>query len=289
MATTFKKRKTYQIKKDYQAKNLVNPFFRHHNSNKKKTAKINWRWRLIAILILLAAVIYGFFASPLFVIKHIQIKGLGRLPENAISEKIWQQANQNKFWPFKQSNIFLFDKEEASSSLISSFNFSKIEIEKKLFHTIVVLVEERPYAFIWQETGKSYYSDSKGYIIRDSEVDPADLTRFPIIENRSDKEMIVNDYLQIDADYLSFIFALKGEVEKSPALAIDRFIIDQEFRTIKVQFKNGLLAYFNTKEDAAKQLDKLDAVVKTDKIKDNLGKVNYVDLRYGDKVFIGNK
>ena len=28
---------------------------------------------------------------------------------------------------------------------------------------------------------------------------------------------------------------------------------------------------------------------KTDKIKDNLDKVNYIDLRYGDKVFIGNK
>lgn len=288
MATTFKKRKTYQIKKDYQAKNLVNPFFRHHNSNKKKKAKISWPWRLVALLIILAAVMYGFLVSPLFLIKHIQIKGLGRLPENAISEKIWQQANQNKFWPFKQSNIFLFDKDDASSDLISSFNFSKIEIEKKLFHTIVVLVEERPYAFIWQEAGKSYYSDSKGYIIRDSEVDPADLAKFPVIENKSNKEMIVNDYLQIDADYLSFIFTLKGEVEKSPALAIDRFIIDQEFRTIKVQFKDGLLAYFNTKEEAVKQLDKL-VIVKTDKIKDNLDKVNYVDLRYGDKVFIGNK
>lgn len=288
MSTIRKKRKIYQIKKDYQSKNLVNPFFRHHNAKKKTGRKIGWRLKLIFLLIILAALLYGLFASPLFTIKQVQIKGLGRLPENAISEKIWQQATKNRFWPFKQLNIFLFGREEAQTSLINSFNFSKVTIEKKLFHTIVVLIEERPYAFIWQEAGKSHYSDSKGYIIRDSEVNPLDLTRFPVIENKSNKDMIVNDYLQIDTDYLSFIFALQGEVEKNQTLVIDHFIIDQEFNTIKVQFKDGLLAYFNTKEDVSKQLDKL-IIVKKEKIKDNLDKVNYLDLRYGDKVFIGYK
>ena len=288
MSINRKVKKTYKIKKDYQAKNLVNPFFRHHNSKKKPIKKIRWYWFLIGFLLVLGGILYGFFASPLFIIKNVQIKGLGRLPENAISEQIWQQVNHNRIWPFKQSNIFMFDREEAQTILISSFNFSKIEINKKLFNTIVVLVEERPYAFIWQEAGKSYYSDSKGYIIRDHEVNPSDLLLFPIIENKTTETMIVNDYLQMDAQYLDFIFGLKGEVEKNGSMIIDRFIIDQEFKTIKVRFKDGLLAYFNTKEDALKQLDKL-IIVKKEKIKDNLDAVNYVDLRYGDKVFIGNK
>ena len=288
MSTTFKKRKTYQIKKDYQAKNLVNPFFRHNNSSKKKKAKISWPWRLIALLIILSAILYGLLASPLFVIKHIQIKGLGRLPQNAISEKIWQQANQNKFWPFKQSNIFLFNTEDASKGLISSFNFSKIEIKKKLFHTIVVLVEERPYAFIWQEAGKSYYSDSKGFIIKDNQVNPDDLTKFPVITNDTPDPLIENDYLKINQDYLAFIFKLKNLSENNSDLAINTFSISQELNTVKVYFKSGLLAYFSTKDDAEKQINKL-LVVKKEKIKDNLSNINYVDLRYGDKVYIGNK
>jgi cell division septal protein FtsQ len=218
----------------------------------------------------------------------VKISGLGRLPENAISEKIWSQAGKSTFWPFTRSNIFLFDKKTSITELTNTFNFSKVEINKNLFHTINVRIEERPYAFIWQEAGKSYYSDSKGYIIRDSEVTAEDLQRFPIIENQSGRELATSEYIQMDLDYLSFIFTLKGEVEKNPGLLIDRFIIDQEFKTVKVKFKDGLLAYFNTQEEATKQLDKL-LVVKKEKIKDNLDKINYLDLRYGDKVYIGNK
>lgn len=288
MSIVRKKRKFSQIKKDYQSKNLENPFFKHKNSIKKKKRGLNWRWYLISFLIITIALIYLFFASPVFEIRNVKISGLGRLPENAISEKIWNQSGKSNFWPFKRSNILLFDKKVAISDLTNTFNFSKVEISKKLFHTISIQIEERPYAFIWQEAGKSYYSDSKGYIIRDSEVKVEDLQRFPVIENQSGRELATSDYIEIDLEYLSFIFTLKGEVEKNATLTIDKFIIDQEFKTVKVRFKDGLLAYFNTKEDAAKQLDKL-LIVKKEKIKDNLSKVNYVDLRYGDKVYIGNK
>lgn len=283
-----KKRKFCQIKKDYQSKNLENPFFKHKNSIKKKTHGFNWRWYLLAFLVVIVGIIYLFFASPLFEIKNVKISGLGRLPENAISEKIWSQAGKSNMWPFTRSNIFLFDKKTATTDLTTTFNFSKVEIDKKFFHTIAIRIEERPYAFIWQEAGKNCYCDSKGFVIRDSEVKMEDLQRFPVIENQSGRELATSEYIQIDSDYLSFIFTLQGEVEKNSGLAIDKFIIDQEFKTVKVRFKDGLLAYFNTKEDAAKQLDKL-LVVKKEKIKDNLSNINYLDLRYGDKVYIGNK
>lgn len=284
-----KKKKGCQIKNDYHSKNLENPFFRHnHTNNKKKSKKLGWLSYLILFVLLIFLFIYFFLASPLFNIRKINISGLGRLPENDISEKIWQQSEKTKFWPFAQSNIFLFDREEAKKELINNFNFSKVEIDKKLFHTISVMIEERPYAFIWQEAGKSYYNDSKGYIIKGDEVKAEDLLRFPVILNQSGRELATGDYLEIDYSYLSFIFTLKAEVEKNPSLLIDKFIIDQEFKTVKVKFKDGLLAFFNTKEDAAQQLEKM-LIVKNEKIKDNLGTINYLDLRYGDKVFIGNK
>jgi len=149
-------------------------------------------------------------------------------------------------------------------------------------------IEERPYAFIWQEQGTSYYSDSKGFIIRDSQVNPEDFSKFPVIENQTPDSLIENDYLKIDPSYLTFIFAVKSVAEKNPETAIAKFMVSQELNTIKVQFQDGLLAYFSIKDDATKQIDKF-LIVKKEKIKDNLSKINYVDLRYGDKVYIGNK
>lgn len=282
------KRKACRIKKDYQRKNLENPFFKNRYSAHHKKSGFGWKAYVLIFCFCIFSVIYVFFASPLFEIKNVKIKGLGRLPETAISERIWNQASKGTFWPSRRYNIFLFDREEAAAELIDSFNFSKVDIDKKLFHTISISIEERPYAFIWQEAGKSYYSDSQGYLIKDNEVKPEDLLLFPLIVNQSGRELAANDYLDIDPDYLVFIFSLKTEVEKNGELSIESFIIDQEFKTVKVKFRDGLLAYFNTKEEALKQLEKL-LIVKKEKIKDNLSVVNYLDLRYGDKVYIGNK
>lgn len=276
-----------KIKKDYQRKNLNNPFFRRDHKNKQKRT-LNIKYYIIGICIILSFIIYGLFFSPWLVIKNIKIKGLGRLPESAISERLWNQTNQQVFWLLNQKNILLFNKKSAKLDLLANFNFSKIEIKKSFFNSLIVNIEERPYAFVWQEKGQSYYSDSKGFIIKDSLVSPEDVNKFPVIENQTPDSLIENDYLKIDENYLVFIFTVKNESDKNSEIAINKFFFSQESNTVKVLFKNGLLAYFNVKDDVLKQIDKL-LVVKREKIKDNIGSVNYVDLRYGDKVYIGNK
>lgn len=277
----------YKIKKDYQTKNLKNPFFRSNRNNKKKRT-LGVSFYIIGILVIISFILYGLFISPLFVIRDIKINGLGRLPESAISERLWQQTKQKSFWPLKQKNILLFKKDVAEKDLLANFNFSKIKIKKNLFHSLTVDIEERPYAFIWQEAGNSYYSDSKGFIIRDSVVNPDDLKKFIVIENQTPDSLIENDYLKINPEYLTFIFAVKSASEKNPETAISRFLISQELNTVKVVFQNGLLAYLNVKDNVDKQIEKF-LVVKREKIKDNISSVNYIDLRYGDKVYIGNK
>jgi len=279
--------KRYKIKKDYQIKNLKNPFFRsRHNNKKKRTIGISYY--VVGIFIIFLFILYGLFISPLFTINEIKIKGLGRLPESAISQRLFEQTNKKSIWPLTQKNILLFKTQDAELDLLANFNFSKIKIRKNLLHTLSVEIEERPYAFIWQEKGQNYYSDSKGFIIKDSVVSPDDLKKFPVIENQTPESLIENDYLKLDPSYLAFIFSIKNESEKDPVTAVNKFIISQEVNTIKVSFQNGLLAYFNVKDDVAKQIYNF-LVVKREKIKDNIASVNYVDLRYGDKVYIGNK
>lgn len=287
MSTGKRHNRSYRIKKDYQTKNLKNPFF-HSNKNNKQTKSLGLGVYVIGILVIILFVLYGLFFSPLFKINSIKINGLGRLPESSISERLWTQTNKSSVWPLKQNNLLLFNAKDAEADLMANFNFSKIKINKKLFNSLSVDIEERPYAFIWQEQGANYYSDSKGFIIRDSVVAPDDLKKFPVIVNETPNTLIEDDYLKIDQAYLTFIFAIKSVAEKNPETAIDKFLISQEINTVKVVFQNGLLAYFSIKDDVVKQMDKL-LVVKKEKIKDNLSKINYVDLRYGDKVYIGNK
>lgn len=283
-----KKKKRPYIRPDYQAKDLQNPFFQKKGTGAKK---MSW-WLWLIILAIFIGLIYVFLASPWFNIKEVNVAGLGRLPESAIQANIWHQSEESKLGIFKQENIFLFNVETAETNLMSEFNFSKIKITKKYFpNKLVVQIEERPYAFIWQEAGKSYYGDSQGYIINDQEVNNDDLERLPVIENQTLKPLIRAGRLDISSDYLNFIFRFLENSEKYPDLTIKQFIVPQEdsnLKSVRVLFNDGLLAYFDIASSIENRLADLE-VVKTQKIKDNLSEVTHVDLRYGDKIFIGYK
>jgi len=171
-------------------------------------------------------------------------------------------------------------------NILTSYNLATLQIVKKPAHTLLVKVGERPYSFIFQQGNDLFYASGDGYIIRESVVTDADKTKYLILENKNNNNLITdNNKIGISDDYLSFILALANNLSTKPELPVERFIIDQEYNTIKVKFRDGPLAYFNTKTDVKSQVDRL-LLVKKEKIKDNFSKTNYIDLRYGDRIFI---
>lgn len=282
------KKKRSFIKRDYQRKKLDNPFFKKKEEDKKRRW---WRLWLFLLLILGFAVVY-LLSAPWFNISSLKVNGLGRLPESAILESVNKQMAEPVGRFFKKKNIFLFNTNEGAEELLKEFNFSQIKITKKYFpNELIINIYERPYAFIWIEEGKTYYSDSSGYIINDQEVDPKDFTLLPVIENQSQKKMIKSGNLVLSEEYLKYIFNFNEAALKYPDLTISKFIVPQEDvknKSLRVLFADGLLAYFSINSNIEEKLLALE-VVKKEKIKDNLSDISYLDSRYGDKIFIGNK
>jgi len=282
------KKKRSSIRRDYQKKNLDNPFFKKKGESKEKRPW--WLW-LLLLPILIFIVCYLLSASW-FNISGITVNGLGRLPESAIFESVNKQMDEPVGRFFKRKNIFLFNTDAVAENLLKEFNFSQIKISKSYFpNKIVIKIQERPYAFIWIEEGKTYYSDSGGFIINDQEVSSEDMLRLPVIENQSQNKLIKGGVLDLPTEYLEYIFNFKEAAAAYPDLTISKFIVPQQdakIKSLRILFSDGLLAYFLIDSDIDDKLLALE-VVKKEKIKDNLSNVSYVDLRYGDKIFIGNK
>ena len=240
----------------------------------------------MAGFIFLIFIFWFFLAAPIWQIKNIKVEGLTRLSDTDIKNKIFEQENQSRYGLFKQTNIWLFDKKEVQKNILSSYNFSTIQITKKLANTIVVKVGERPYSFIFQQGNDLFYASSEGYIIREVPVAEADKAKYLILENKNSSDLISDkNKINISDNYLSFILEIANILSTKTELPVERFIIDQEFNTIKIKFQNGPIVYFNTKTDARTQIDRL-ILVKKEKIKDNFSKTNYIDIRYGDRIFI---
>jgi len=271
------------IKKDYQRKNLSNPFF---HKPKKKPNKRFFACLAVAAVALIIFLFWFFLAAPLWHINNIKVEGLTRISSDEIISKVFEQEKKSRYGLFKQTNIWLFNKQEVQETILASYNLASLEIIKRPVGTIIIKVGERPYSFIFQQGNEFFYSAIDGYIIREAAVTEDDKSRYLILENRNPNSLIdEKNKINISDTYLSFILDLANQITVHPELSVERFIIDQEFNTIKVKFKDGPLVYFNTKTPAKAQIERL-VLVKNDKIKDNFNKTNYIDLRYGDRIFI---
>jgi len=272
-----------RIKKDYQHKNLANPFF--HKKAKAKSPRRRKALFFLAI-VLLIFLAWLFFAAPWWRIKEIRISGLTRINSAELEKIIWDETGNRRGLFFSEANLFLFKEEKIIDDIIAAYNFSGGEIRKVWPNILEVKVIERPYAFIFQEGIAYYYASLDAYIIKEPAVSADDMKKYFILENKNSGTLITgSEKININDEYLNFIFSLNNQISAYPELPVEKYIIDHEFNTVKVKFVSGPIVFFKIKEGADVQINRL-LLVKTEKIKDNFSKTNYIDLRYGDKIFI---
>lgn len=343
-----------KIKKDYQAKKLSNPFFR--KKEKKPEGLFLKRFKLLSLLILVVALIWFFIGSSWWEITEIEIKGLERLSAETVKSELAFSFETKNLLVFKQQNIFLFNKSKATERLKDEFNLADVKIKKRWPRKLIIEINERPYAFIYYEDGKYYFSSADNYLITEiifeenkpeeidlitntgtssallvengglvniSETEREELAtssleaetiasstemelagevknnkglelisvnqsekeKYFIIENKNKDSLIRSDgKIRLNEDYLAFIFNLSREL-KLYNFTLDRFIIaDQYYNSIFAKIVDGPQIYFNVNNKIKSQLDNL-MLVKNDKIKDNFNRLEYIDLRYGDKIY----
>ncbi len=271
-----------RVRQDYQNKNLKNPFFRQ----KKPSRPGVWRFWLVGILAAVILLIWFFLASSIWNIKEIKVEGLTRMAPDEIINRVSRESDNSRYLIFSQHNIFLAKFDDLADRLEEEFNFADIGIKKKLPGTIIVSIQERPYAFIFQEGDKLSYASKDAYIIKDIPVSEEDKTRYFILDNRYGRSLIDSrNKIDIEGKYLDFIFKINPEISARPEFAPDRYIVDQEFNTLKLQLKSGPLIYLNVNNDLEQQLNNL-STIKRELLGDDFGRLEHVDLRYGDKIFL---
>ena len=152
-----------KIKKDYQAKNLKNPFFRKKEKEKKGQSFLGFK--IFLFILILFAIIWFVFIFSFWNISNIEIKGTERIDQQSIKGLIEQQLDKKSFFIFKQDNIFLFRKKNITDVIKEEFNLTEIKIRKKLNNKLLIEVKEKPYSFIFCESGEYYFSSDDSYLM----------------------------------------------------------------------------------------------------------------------------
>lgn len=289
--SSFSKRRKSNFKKiDYKNKDFKNPFFQ----NKKRSFSkpnlsaflivVKSRLTIIAISIIIIAGIYLLFFSTLCEIKQINISGLSRIDQEEVMGLVREQKNRKRFWILPQSNLLIFKKNELEQRLKNRYDFSSVKIEKDFPKTIDIKIQEKSPVLVWLEEGIYYSADADGHII--SEISALDVKKdiYPVIENKTsqkiDGQQIVFDKEKIA--YSTELFSIF--VADVPDIKIEKFILDDDAKTLKLKIVNGPEVYFNIEEDAHMQINKL-LITKNERLKNDFFNKTYIDLRYGDRIY----
>ena len=278
-------KKLKRVKKDYQKKCLSNPFFRQrHNNNSNNHSRRHYCW-LGGLILFFVFLFYLFFISSVFTLRTIKVQGISRLPEDQISTYAWTQSHERRGGLFKQNNLFFFKTDALAASLAEKFSFDSLQVHKKWPHTLVVSVSERALAFIWRDANGRSFGDSRGCLVKDTNVAEADLANYPILEAAAGQNHFnQQNCLDVDKNYLQVLFSLNEKLKNHPDLKTARFLLEGEANTLKIDLSIGPDILFNTKDDLDKQLQKL-IIIKQEKSAAEFNGLNYIDLRYGDRAY----
>lgn len=278
---------------DYSGKKYSNPFFRRKrkkgvlpaSSGKLLKSKWTWRSRLIALTFIIISVglIWFFYFSSIFNIVSMEVSGNNKITADDIKNLAWKQTEENRFFILKQSNLNLFNKDKLAAELNAEYYLEYLSISKKFPGTIIINLKEKEYSAVWYESDKYYYIDNNGNIF--SEADPLQIKQqnYPLIENKGNAK-IKDNIVKADEGNIGYIIGLFKGLNNYNNFKIDRFILDSDVNTVKVKILNGPEIYFNTRENINKQIAKL-LVITGNKLKDNFEDKEYIDLRYGDRVY----
>lgn len=232
---------------------------------------------------------YGVFFLPLFHIQSIRVEGDAALPVADIQALVDSIAQQKLLGFLSKQNILFFESNAIASAIRSSFfKVGRVAVNKDWQNRAVrVEISPRKEVAIWCQVAS--VSDGTAPIC--SYIDEAAFIFAPAPRGSG-------GILSIITDARSRTAALGAQVVEPAVLVaildartllttanytIDSIIL-RPSRDVVVHVNGSFTIIFTLDEPPARQVDRLKSLIEF-KLKDDLKKVDYIDLRIGNRIF----
>ncbi len=235
------------------------------------------RLKLIAkifFVLLLLIIIIGSFSyslkSPILRIQDIEVIGNISVSSKEIIDFVKSELVGNYFSLFPKDNSLLYPRNFIKNSILSSFiqlDIADVRL-KKINKLEINVLERKPYA-LWcvgelMDTNECYFMDKSGLIISEAPKFSGDV----FIRYYGKKYSEENQFKEID----SFVLA----IQKLDILVIA--VSSKENGDFEIVSKTGKI-FFNNKKSYDETLVNLMTILKEKR------NINYIDLRYGNKIY----
>jgi cell division septal protein FtsQ len=269
--------------------------------NSNITSSLNKKRKKIFIrkLILLGFLLFFLFVTCIFIvrssalkIKTISIVGNTTVSQDEILGVINLDIQKEYFWIIPTDNFFLLRRNDIQNHLLKDIpNIQLAQVSFSGLHTLVISVSERQQASVWCGGNPDFFDncyamDANGFIFETatSSLSTSTLTYFGLI---TDKNPIGETYFSGHFIETSAFYHQLMSLNIYP----ESFSISNDgtgnIYTVNLWYGGKMIA--DDTKVFAQDITDMKAVITNGYVKTDiksLQKINYIDLRYGDKVVL---
>lgn len=223
---------------------------------------------------------------PQFSVQTVELRGEKNMPEEIVRTYAESQLFDGTYRFLSRSNIFLYPRRGIESGIVASFpriQLSRVFRESLLSQTVVVeVVERQPFAQWCGLDAMCYQMDDSGYIFAEASTTSRSMYREPyIFAGGIVEEPIGKTYIPGHLPgMLSLLRALQQRGHFTPVSVL----IDAE-QDFSVEFEQSFLLKASFGQNADLLAKNLELVLSSAALSDKLNDIEYIDLRFGNRVY----
>ena len=256
--------------------------------------------KAIVVSVIFVAVFTGivaFFRIPYFQVKKIEISGNSLIDGDDLTDAVKVKMDGKYLWLFPKTNIFIMSKDKILAELPENFKRIKnISLDKKYFGTIAVKIEERNNKALFCEKEDCAYADENGFVFEKAPyfsgavfLKLVDQRNSDSGENAKKNDGYLGTNLIEESEFKKILeFAGLARLDSARLAAktgggVSEVVLKKE-NIYEFYTQEGWKIILNDKNEP--QSAYLNLITALDaNIKDKRPKLDYIDLRLGNKIY----
>jgi cell division septal protein FtsQ len=248
---------------------------------RRKRMRVRLALVSLGALVLLLAVVVGLSYLPFLQVRDVVVSGTTTLATSTIAGYIEGQIAGHYLLVVPKRNIFIYPKHSIADGLLKKFpELRAADVHAGNFHTIAADVVEREPKALWCESQQCYLMDQGGVVYASAEGTDGFVSYLGYAEGES----LPRQYLT--PEKFESLFALVDAVsQKLPDTPVETVAIDAQ-QDAEATLSNGFVVKFALGDAGGDVFERFTLALASGPFAEHsLGDFEYLDLRFGDKLY----
>jgi len=255
-----------------------------------RTSHKRRRWRLVykilagvGVVGIISAAITFLFYIPSLRVKTIAISGLDSASEKELRLEIFEALGARRLWVLPKDHLIFFPRKEIEALLADKFRVKQFQLEKNFPSSLKIAITARETWAIWcslQNPKNCLLLDKEGLAFEKAPEIAGSIV-LKIIDARGGDFLGKN--ILPPAEFQKILFLIENVTKRAGenVLTAD---IKASGETYLLHLKSGWYLILDNETDQERAVENLVLALNSE-IKENRANLEYIDLRFPDKVF----